>query len=58
MTKFGDFKKYDAEYYSKESIKEIDALASAGDIDPLSNLVDNAVMIISGTNDPVVPAEN
>ena len=43
---------------SEEAIEIIDALAAAGDIDPVSNLVDNAVIIISGADDPVVPAKN
>ena len=36
----------------------IDALAVAGEIDPVSNLAQNAVIIISGADDPVVPAKN
>ena len=40
------------------AIKEINELALADHIDPVVNLEDNAVMIISGSNDPVVPAKN
>ena len=36
----------------------IDALAAAGEIDSVSNLAENAVIIISGADDPVVPAKN
>ena len=36
----------------------IEDLASNGDIDPTSNLANNAAIIISGANDPVVPKKN
>ena len=58
-SEFGDFKNSDtAEIISEAAVDLIDELAADGDIDPVSNLVNNAVIIISGANDPVVPAKN
>lgn len=58
-SEFGDFRNGDLpETISARAIDIIDALAATGDIDPLSNLANNAVIIMSGADDPVVPATN
>ena len=48
MSKYGQFKSHDTDYHVANAIIAIRELHEAGDIDDISNLVNNAVCIISG----------
>jgi hypothetical protein len=60
MTRPRDWKNAEptAETMSAISITNIDALNAAGDIDPISNLENRAVIILSGADDPGLPPKN
>jgi predicted alpha/beta hydrolase family esterase len=58
MSKFEEFESAVAETVSSAAIEAIDELDNANEIDPISNLKDRAVIIMSSENDPTVPPEN
>ena len=61
MASFNDFRdpaRMPAKYFSDIAIENIEELAAANEIDPISNLPDRAVYIISGSKDPTVPPHN
>ena len=57
---YGDFRTaaYDAQHFVDAAIADIEALDEAGQIDPIENLADRAVYILSGDDDASVPPHN